>query len=88
MSASSTTMSIRLSSETKAQLGLLATATRRSKSFLAAEAVAAYVAHEREIIAGIQRGLTDMKAGRTVTHEAAMDEIDALIDGIEQAKPA
>ena len=45
--AGSTTMSIRLSSETKAQLGLLATATRRSKSFLAAEAVAAYVARER-----------------------------------------
>ena len=85
---SSTTMSIRLSSDTKDQLGLLAKATRRSKSFLAAEAVAAYVAREREIVAGIERGLADMKAGRTVTHEAAMDEVDALIDGIERDRKA
>ena len=82
----SSTLSIRLSDETKTQLGLLATATRRSKSFLAAEAVAAYVAREQAIIAGIERGLADMKAGRTVPHDAAMAEIDALIDGIEAAK--
>jgi predicted transcriptional regulator len=82
----STTMSIRLSSETKDQLGLLATATRRSKSFLAAEAVAAYVAREQTIIAGIERGLADMKASRTVPHDEAMAEIDALIDGIAAAR--
>lgn len=82
----STTLSIRLSDETKAQLGLLATATRRSKSFLAAEAVAAYVAREQAIVAGIGRGLADMKAGRTVPHDVAMAEIDALIDGIAAIK--
>ena len=86
--ADSTTMSIRLSSETKAQLGLLATATRRSKSFLAAEAVAAYVARERAIIEGIERGLADMRAGNTVPHDAAMAEVDALIDGIERETKA
>jgi predicted transcriptional regulator len=80
----STTMSIRLSSETKAQLGLLATATRRSKSFLAAEAVAAYVAREQSIIEGIGRGVADMKAGRTVPHDDAMTELDAMIDAIER----
>jgi predicted transcriptional regulator len=84
----SSTMSIRLNSETKAQLGLLAAATRRSKSFLAAEAVAAYVARERAIIEGIERGLADMKAGRTVTHDTAMDELVALIDGIEREAKA
>lgn len=82
-----TTLSIRLSSDTKAQLGLVAVATRRSKSFLAAEAVAAYVAREGAIIAGIERGLADMKAGQTVPHEAAMDELDALIDGITHDAP-
>ena len=86
--ADSTTMSIRLSSETKAQLGLLATATRRSKSFLAAEAVAAYVARERTIIEGIERGLADMRAGNCVSHDAAMAEVDALIDGIERENMA
>ena len=80
----STTLSIRLSSETKEQLGRLAIATRRSKSFLAAEAVAAYVARERAIVTGIERGLADMKSGNTVLHHDAMAELDALIDGIEQ----
>lgn len=80
----STTMSIRLSSETKAQLGELATATRRSKSFLAAEAVEAYVARERAIVEGIERGLADMKAGRTIPHDDAMAEVDALLDEIER----
>ena len=84
----STTMTIRLSSETKAELGLLANATRRSKSFLAAEAVAAYVARERGIIEGIERGLADMNAGRTIPHDAAMAEVDALINGIEQNRQA
>jgi predicted transcriptional regulator len=84
----STTMTIRLSSETKAELSLLANVTRRSKSFLAAEAVAAYVARERGIIEGIERGLADMKAGRTIPHDAAMAEVDALIDGIEQNRQA
>jgi predicted transcriptional regulator len=78
----STTLSIRLSSETKAQLGQLASATRRSKSFLAAEAVAAYVERESAIIAGIEGGLTDMKAGRIVAHDDAMAELDAEIDRI------
>ena len=77
-------MSIRLSSETKAQLSLLATATRRSKSFLAAEAVSAYVARERDIVDGIERGLADVKAGNTVSHAAARAELDALIDRIER----
>jgi predicted transcriptional regulator len=84
----STTMSIRLSSETKAQLGLLALATRRSKSFLAAEAIDAYVARERAVIDGINRGLADMQAGNVVPHDAAMAELDSLIDGLDQAKPA
>jgi predicted transcriptional regulator len=84
----STTMTIRLSSETKAELGLLANATRRSKSFLAAEAVAAYVARERGIIEGIERGRADMNAGQTIPHDEAMAEVDALIDGIAQNRQA
>ena len=76
----SDTISIRIDSETKAQLGALALATRRSKSYLAAAAVTAYVARERSIIEGIARGKVDMAAGRTVPHEEAMAEIDALIE--------
>ena len=39
-------------------------------------------ARERSIIAGIKRGLADMKAGNTVPHDVAMAEVDAVIDGL------
>jgi predicted transcriptional regulator len=82
----STTMTIRLSSETKAQLERLATATRRSKSFLAAEAVAAYVAREQSIIDGIVRGVADVQADHSVPHDLAMGELDAMITAIAHSR--
>lgn len=74
-----TTMTIRVSADLHDKLVRLAQATRRSRSFLAAEAVAAYVDRELSIIEGIQQGLADVAAGRTVAHGAAMDEIDAVL---------
>ncbi|MBK8177035.1 MAG: CopG family ribbon-helix-helix protein [Rhodospirillales bacterium] len=76
----STTMTVRLPSELKEGLSRLAARTRRSKSFLAGEAIAAYVARELEIIEGIERGLDDMKAGRVVPHDEAMRRIRAVIE--------
>lgn len=35
---------------------------------------------ERAIIEGIQRGLADVKAGRTVSHEDAMASVRKIID--------
>ena len=52
----------------------------------AAEAVSAYVDRELAIIEGIQEGLADVAAGRTVSHEAAMDEIDAAVAKAKAAK--
>jgi predicted transcriptional regulator len=82
----STTMTIRLSSETKHKLERLAVDTRRSKSFLAAEAVSAYVERELEIIDGIRRGMTDVEAGRVVPHDEAMAEVQAVIDAAQRGK--
>ncbi|MER8977333.1 MULTISPECIES: CopG family ribbon-helix-helix protein [unclassified Mesorhizobium] len=79
----STTMTIRVSSETKLKLERIATDTRRSKSFLAAEAVSAYVDRELDIIEGIKRGMEDAAAGRVVPHDDAMAEIDAVIESAE-----
>jgi predicted transcriptional regulator len=84
--ASSTTMTIRLSSETKQKLERLAVDTRRSKSFLAAEAVSAYVERELEIIEGIRRGIADAGAGRVVPHDEAMAELQAVIDAAKRGK--
>lgn len=79
----STTMTIRVSSETKLKLERIAADTRRSKSFLAAEAVSAYVDRELDIIDGIKRGMADATAGRVVAHDEAMAEIDAVIEAAE-----
>lgn len=76
----STTMTIRLDPQLKAKLGRLADGTRRSRSFLAAEAVEAYVDRELAIIEGIERGLADVKAGRTVSHEDAMTSVRQAIE--------
>jgi len=74
------TMTIRVSAETKRKLERLAADTRRSKSFLAAEAVSAYVERELAIIDGVRRGMADVEAGRVVPHDAAMAEVQAVIE--------
>lgn len=79
----SATMTIRVSLETKEKLDRIAAETRRSKSFLAAEALADYADRELEIIAGIKRGMADAEAGRVVPHDQAMEEIYAVIDAAE-----
>lgn len=81
--AATETMTIRVSAETKRKLERIADGTRRSKSFLAGEAVSAYVDRELEIIEGIKRGLADVEAGRVVPHDEAMAKIHAAIDAIE-----
>ena len=83
----STTMTIRLDPQVKDKLGRLAQGTKRSRSFLAGEAVGAYVDRELAIIDGIQRGLADVEAGRVVPHEEAMAELQAVIDAASD-KPA
>jgi predicted transcriptional regulator len=80
----STTMTIRIGIDVKEKLERLARGARRSKSYLAAEAVSTYVERELEIIEGIQRGLADIEAGRVVSHDQAMAEIYAVVDGADR----
>jgi predicted transcriptional regulator len=68
----STTLSIRLPTRTKDQLAELATRTRRTSSFLAAEAIAAYVERELATVAAIERGRAEAKAGRLIPHDEVM----------------
>jgi len=79
MSTQSETVTIRVPSETKARLEELARHTRRSKSFLAGEAIADYVERELAIVEGIKRGLADVEAGRTTPHEDVKRRIAASI---------
>ena len=77
--AASTTMTIRVTAQAKDRLDRLARETRRSRSFLAAEAVDRYLDREQAIIDGITRGRADIAAGDLVTNDAAFAELTAAI---------
>ncbi len=74
-----TTMTIRLDEALRDKLDRLTDLTRRSRSFLAAEAVRVYVERELDIMGGIAQGLSDIDAGRVIPHDEAMREIDRLL---------
>lgn len=80
MSTQSETVTVRMPSETKARLEELARHTRRSKSFLAGEAIADYVERELAIVKAIERGLADVEAGRVVPHEEAIRRLRSTIE--------
>ncbi|AXA42099.1 CopG family ribbon-helix-helix protein [Rhizobium leguminosarum] len=84
--AGSTTMTIRVRPDVKEKLDRIAADTQRSKSFLAGEAVAAYVERELEIIEGIKRGMADAEAGRVIPHEQAVAEMREVIKDAKRRK--
>jgi predicted transcriptional regulator len=84
----STTMTIRVPVAVHEKLARLSKGTKRSRSFLAAEAVSAYVDRELSIIEGIQQGLADVAAGRVTPHDEVIAELHAVIDAAERKKAA
>lgn len=81
-------MTIRLTADLKEKLGRLAENTRRPQSYLATEALEAYVNHELQIIEAIKRGLADMEAGRVTPHEEVMARADQIIAEARQKRAA
>ncbi len=69
------TMTFHTSPKVKARMDRLAAITRRSKSFLANEAVERYLAEEEEFIAAINEGIADAEAG----HAAPAEEVRARL---------
>ncbi len=65
----STTLSIRLDADVKGRLEKLAQRTNRSKSFLAAEAIAAYVEAEDWQLEEVGAGLAELDSGKIVEHQ-------------------
>ena len=65
----SETLSIRIDAETKKRLDALSKRTRRSKSFLAAEAIAGYVESEDWQLGELQEGIAELDDGDGVSHE-------------------
>ncbi len=64
----SSILSIRLEPTVKAKLDRLAKSSKRSKSFLAAEAIAAYVEAESWQLSEIESGLKELNEGKGVDH--------------------
>ena len=64
-----TTLSVRIDVDTKKRLEALARRARRSKSFLAAEAIGAFVEAESWQLDEIQAGLEELDHGRGVAHK-------------------
>ena len=65
----SETLSIRIDAETKKRLDALSKRSKRSKSFLAAEAITAYVESEGWQLGEIQAGMAELDSGDEVGHE-------------------
>lgn len=84
--SATTTLTVRVSPKLNKRLSQLADRTRRTKSYLAAEAIAGFVDHELATLAGIRRGLEDMEAGRVVSHKTAMRRLRATVARTAKAK--
>jgi predicted transcriptional regulator len=65
------TLSVRIDALTKRRLDALARRSKRSKSFLAAEAITAYVEMEEWQTGEILAGIADAEAGKVVSHDRA-----------------
>jgi RHH-type transcriptional regulator, rel operon repressor / antitoxin RelB len=66
--ADSTTLTVRLDRSVKKRLAAVAARTRRSKSFLAAEAIEEYLAIQEWQIKAIQKGIEEADRGKVVSH--------------------
>jgi RHH-type transcriptional regulator, rel operon repressor / antitoxin RelB len=64
-----TTFSVRIGRSTKSRLEKLAKSTGRSRAFLAAEAISAYLDTNEWQVAGITKALSSLDRGKGIAHE-------------------
>jgi predicted transcriptional regulator len=76
------TLSIRLDSATKQRLDALAKQSKRSKSFLAAEAIAAWVEQEEWQLGEMNAAIRELDSGHAVSH----DKVTAWLNSWGTAK--
>ena len=78
-SADTTVVTARIDAALKAKLEALARSTRRSKSYLAAEAIAAYVELNEWQIREIEAGIAELDAGEALSEEQAEERYKRLL---------
>lgn len=81
----SVTVTARLSEETAEKLALLAQHTKRSKSFLVAEAIEAYVKHESAFVEAVLEGIASADRGELIDHADMMKRMRAHIDKVSRS---
>ena len=74
-----TVVTTRINASLKAKLEALARSTKRSKSFLVAEAVAAYVELNEWQIGEITAGLAELDSGEALTEKQAEERYKRLL---------
>ena len=74
-----TIMNVRLDSETKEALDLLAREMDRPRAQLAARAITEYVQRNAWQIAAIKEGIRQLDAGQSYDFGEVMEEVDAII---------
>jgi predicted transcriptional regulator len=74
-----TVITTRIDAALRAKLEALARSTKRSKSFLAAEAIAAYVELNEWQIAEITAGIEELDSGKGVSEKQAEERYNRLL---------
>ncbi len=82
-----TTFTIRVSEDVKRRLEKLAKATSRTRSSLAADAVATYVVEQEWQLAEIEEGIKDSEAGRVIPHQDVKRWLNSWGTDNEEAPP-
>jgi len=62
------TLSIRIDANTKKRLDALSKRSKRSKSFLAAEAIEAYIESEEWQLGELEAGIAELDSGQEIGH--------------------
>jgi RHH-type rel operon transcriptional repressor/antitoxin RelB len=82
----STTFTLRVEPEVKKRLEKLAKSTGRSRSFLAAEALSAYLDVNEWQVAGVKRAMASLDRGEGVPHKEVADWVKSW--GGKRERPA
>lgn len=77
--ADTTVVTARIDTALKAKLDALARSTKRSKSYLAAEAIAAYVELNEWQIGEIEAGIAELDAGEALSEKQAEERYERLL---------
>jgi predicted transcriptional regulator len=70
-------VTVRIPVDVNRRLEKLSTATARSKSWLAAEAIGIFVESEGQFLAAVEEGRKDVKRGRTIPHKDVKRWLDS-----------